>query len=542
MKQAKSLRSRGRLDDAAEVLEDALEEEPCNAHVLTFLAKVEKQRDVSSEKPLSLLLFAASKHPSNHVVQQAAGVECARVGRINDARVFFQNAIDVQPSDGPTLQAWARAELAYGTDESFAEDLLISAGWDSNCLHQLALRHIHKGNTRRASKLLAEAAQADRLDPVPLQSLAELESRRGRSTLARGLLKSAMSRAQQRGDSDSLSCAYCSYGVLERSEGNLVAAHSKLRSAIRSSSCNVHAWSAIAAVEVERSRPKRAVRLAQAALHLNGPHVQLLQVLGNAQRSLCQLERAKASLEQALSIDSANCASLHVFGLVLLELGEINQSREVLRRGAAHNHRACTTELAQLESPLQPGVARELFQQAHDLEPDASSVLRAWALHERKRGSTEDARLLFERAASCDDVSEEVYLQWASLERNEGNITAARKLLSQGLHRFPRSAPLWYAAGTLEQHHGNGLLQAVNLLSQGMDMCPDDPSLRLEMALALWQLGQQTRARIQFTEGAKLRPPHLPLLQAWADFELQHSNTDAATRIQQAVHALEAKR
>jgi tetratricopeptide (TPR) repeat protein len=539
LREAKKQRAKGQLDKAVDTLESSLSVEPHNAHLLTFLAKVEKTRDSESERPWQLLHRAAELHPTNPVVLQAAGVECARKSMVASAREYFRSALDAQPGDGPTLQAWARLELAVGSDEQHAEELLRSAGWEANCLHQLAVRREKEGSVKLAAKLFVSAAKADTNDHVPLQSWAELEMRRGRHRLAKRLLSKALDRAQSQGDDKGCSCAYCSCGTLERLEGKLERARSMLQLSLKHDNCNVHACSSLAAVEIDCNKPARAARLMRRAIKLNGEHVQLLQVLGNAQRSLGELEKAQSSLRKALSIDSANTATLHVLGLVLLQRGDVFESRSMLQRGAFHHHKGCMIELAQLESNVQPAVAYKLFERANELYPSSASVLRPWALHERKHGNVENARSLFREASTCANVSEETFLQWGFFEKRMNRISAARSIFKDGLTRFPRSAPLWYAAAMLESQHGAGLAQPINLLQQALDMCPNDPSLRMELALALWHEGNISRARKQFDCGLKIRPIHVPLVQAWADFEQHCGELQRATRLHQAAQALE---
>jgi len=88
-----------------------------------------------------------------------------------------------------------------------------------------------------------------------------------------------------------------------------------------------------------------------------------------------------------------------------------------------------------------------------------------------------------------------------------------------------------FRVGILLEREVEGAEAATTLFRQGVDMCPDDPALWLELAVSLSSMGEPHRARTAFTRGSQIRPRHLALIQAWAEFEMDRGNLHLASKL-----------
>lgn len=528
MRKAKRLKANGRIQSAAETVERVLEREPENPHALTFLAKLRRLGAEGQGTEGELLERAAYAHPRNKVVRQAAGVEAHRKGDVQTARRHFASALESDPSDGATRQAWARMEAAQGHDER-AESLLLMAGDDSACLMEVAKRREGQGKIRQAARTLARAAKASPGRPRSYQAWAELEWRRRRYKLADWLLTKAIVATD--GDAAERSSALCSRGRLRVFQGRVREGKRDIADALRVDKMNRRAWSTLADILLDMERPKAALTACQQAIKTVGEDGHLLQVLGRAKFAKWDTRGAIETLEYLLHHhDPRNAPALNVLGRAREVQGEVDKAKKCFSRGVDLGHAGCHVDLAELESPFDPPKASELFRRADAVSPGRADTLRRWASHERRRKKFGAARLLFRRASSCSDAAERTFLAWGTFEKRCGDLAAAREAYRQGLLKHPRSSPLWIAAGMLEREV-EGAEAATTLFRQGVDMCPDDPALWLELAGSLNSMGEPHRARTAFSRGAQIHPHHLALIQAWADFEMDRGNLHLASKL-----------
>ena len=137
--------------------------------------------------------------------------------------------------------------------------------------------------------------------------------------------------------------------------------------------------------------------------------------------------------------------------------------------------------------------ARELFQQALQVDPKHSHTFQAWALMEKEQGNHERARELFQQGAQADPRSGHILLAWALMEKEQGNYERARELFQQVAQTDPKNVFVYQAWALMEAKHGNDRT-AQKILERGLKCV----SKRQEQAFILSTFGVLLARRKDF--------------------------------------------
>ncbi len=166
---AEALRQGGRTDRAVQVAGEALGRFPDDSPLLTTygLAQIAADHPQEALRPLAL---AAEADPRNWRVRSALGVALDQLGRTDEARRAYQEALAIQPGDPGVLTNIGVSHLISGQPEE-AEPILRQAvalpGAPPQARQNLAIALALQGQ-------FAEAEQLERIDLPPATAQANM--------------------------------------------------------------------------------------------------------------------------------------------------------------------------------------------------------------------------------------------------------------------------------------------------------------------------------------------------------------------------------
>lgn len=175
-------------------------------------------------------------------------------------------------------------------------------------------------------------------------------------------------------------------------------------------------------------------------------------------------------------------------------------------------------------------LAREVFADGVEKDPDNIRLIHAWAVFEEKWGRIDEARVLLKRCLDLDPTDGIVWQGLALLEERDKNTEVARETFEQGVKMAPDNAYLWSAWGVLEQRHRQ-YARAAELFERAIDRNPQHVRTLQAWAITMESLGRPAESRQLFNRALAVSPRSVPTFQAYALFEARRGNLDAARHL-----------
>lgn len=327
------------------------------------------------------------------------------------------------------------------------------------------------------------------------------------------------------------------------------------------------AWVAFGGHEMDHGRADKARRCYKSALSaVEGDDAMKSRAsAATAAHSWARLEAqernpklARELFARAVELCDSHVANYTAWAAFELSRGQSDQARALLERGSAFCARAESPRGNSVESRRARSMASALYTSWGDLE--GQRALRVEEGEDALDAALEKSRALFLRASVADKKNISAWLKWSELEKDvaRGNshrggvVTSARRntvsnrrqleVLSEGLkanpgdmrlehafamalklngdvesatkrlrrlsERFPKSAHVWHALGTVLQESGD-FQAAIDAFERG-SFASGKPNLPCITAAAAAEFhgGQHGRARQLFVQGESV-PRHL---------------------------------
>jgi tetratricopeptide (TPR) repeat protein len=410
-----------------------------------------------------------------------------------------------------------------------------------------------------ARELLAKAVAAQPRVSEAYVSLARLESRRGYTTQALELMRTAVGLSSRPPASVFNAWAHIEWsacgrldsareilerghvlhptdpslmqtlGTLEERCGDLQLAKKRFAASIRVRA-TAPAFVAWALLEEREGNLVEAVNLFEQALLTDPLHGAAYNAYGMMEARRGELDRARKVYERGLEIN-ASASVWHGYGQLELKLGRNpNRARELFRSGVSQTREDTAFiwhSLGMLELGCQNAVAaRQVFQDALKRYPRNSRVLVGAALAHAsscpESPAQEDvARDFFKRAVAADPAHAHAWQTWGVFELRHGRRDVAEALFKRGLRMCPTHGALWQAWGVLETANGN-FDKARQLFVRGSESCPAHVHLFQAWACMEVRAGNIDRARELLDHALESDPSHGPVWTAYGLLEARH--------------------
>lgn len=185
-----------------------------------------------------------------------------------------------------------------------------------------------------------------------------------------------------------------------------------------------------------------------------------------------------------------------------------------------------------------------LFEKALLLDPRNGPAYNAYGNVEAQLGDIDEARSIFERGirAGCSD-SASIYHGFGMLELSCGNVERARTVLAEGLESArqrdvlstdsplrDRTRFLSHTLGMLELN-SNRPSEALAIFEEGIQRCGNSSRLLLGAALCEMRLGKESAARSLFEQTIAADKKHAQAWQTWGVMETRAGNFKRASII-----------
>lgn len=417
---AKKEIQKGRLEEAKELYEKAIEIDPRDGRAYLGLSRCAQRRhDFKLARDWLTLGISNSASTfngnpdrgANPFLLQALGCLEERAGNLAEAESLFLSAVRSRPSH--------------------------AAGWVA--LAQIRTRKL--GQSVGAGRSCFEAAERElRKSGLPQSShvytaWADLELKKaGDTRKARKLLKAALEIDPQ------CSVAWLQLGMLESDSENWDKAEENFEKVLQFDQRNSRVLQAYALMETKRpeGNSRKAIGLFERALKANPRDAGVLQAYGLYVAKLGDTKSAKELLRKGTEIDKRHAPTWQALGVLEARNGNREEARSIFQQGIW----AC----AQLTGCKSGGHS-------------CARLWQAWGVLEAEEGNHAAARRCFNRALDADSRNVPAITAWASMEEKLGNQKDARAIYERALPRFSAGSEskkaLWRNYELMEQRAGD---------------------------------------------------------------------------------------
>jgi len=413
--------------------------------------------------------------------------------RLEEAQEIYEIAIDIDPRDGRAYLGLANIAKRR-RDFTFARDCLnagirnsassyVSNGntiydWGANpfLLQALGCLEEEMGYLAEAEKLYIEATKSRPCHAAAWVSLGQLRIKKLRqgAQSARVCFINA-ERELQRAGLPMSSHVYTAWASLEYKYANdFRLARNLFTKALRVDRRCSAAWLQLGSMEASNENYEMAQKCFDTVLKFDKRNSRVLQAYAIMESKRPDGDDRKVIdlFERALAVKPRDGAVLQAYGLFVLNLGDVDGARQLLRRGTKVNRRHAPLWQAWGVLEMRYGTleaARDIFQkgiwacaQAGGVQSGGNACARlwqAWGILEAKDGNYAESRRCFGRALDADRRNVAVITAWAQMERLIGNVQDARAVYERALQEFPANTPdrniLWTAYEAMEKNSGN---------------------------------------------------------------------------------------
>jgi tetratricopeptide (TPR) repeat protein len=393
----------GRRDNAYALLDEVFKKEPRNADALVTKARwlLHEQK---ADEALAAAQEAVKLEPQAWDAHELVGAAHAARRAVEEAFTAYSEAVRLNPQAADSLVAMSELSILRGNTEAairFAEDARRNRPTSGRMQHALVRALVAHRDYQRATSELAPLLKA-MPDAAPTQLLlAQISLATGNATAARAAFERVL--------------------AVEPTSTEAVDGLVRLDAAAKQPAKGV----------------ERATKLVRDLPKIADSHY----IAGRAHFAANDLERAEASLRQAVAIDQSFIPAYLLLAEVYVrqqKLVEAQQEFERIIKQRPNEVSAHTMVGILLEAQQKSAEARQAYQRALDLDPRAAVAANNLAYMYADEGSNLDVALNLAqtaKAARPDDPDVNDTLGWVYYKRDLPNM--ARPPLEQSVRSNP---------------------------------------------------------------------------------------------------------
>ena len=453
----------GRLEEARELYEQAIEMDPRDGRAYLGLSRIaQRRRD-----------FAYAK-------------KCLRAGISN---------------------SFSRQERSDGTifGDNGANPFLLQA---LGCLEERV------GNLAEAEALYVEAAKSRPSHAAAWVSLAQLRTRKFRQGARAGRVCYQTAELElQRAGLPASSFVYTAWAAMEYKKASDVRrARELFEKALEVDPKCSAAWLQLGVMEADKENWDRAQECFESALKNDQRNARILQAYAimETKRPDGSSRTAIELFERALKVKPRDAGVLQAYALYVAKLGDIDTARDLLHRGTtvSKRHAPVWQAWGVLETRYgNADDARDIFQQGiwacaqsgggQSGGRRCARLWQAWGVLESREGDYAAARRCFGRALDADNFNVAAVTAWTQMEEELGNIGDARMIFERALKQFTTLSDdkiaLYRSYELMEQRAGNvrasqnvyqrSIRESMSTGSVSDVVLPDEPNLVVQPKL-----------------------------------------------------------
>ena len=415
----------GRLEEARELYEQAIEMDPRDGRAYLGLSRIaQRRRDFTYAK------------------------KCLRAGISNS---FSRQ----ESSDGAII------------GDNGANPFLLQA---LGCLEERV------GNLAEAEALYVEAAKSRPSHAAAWVSLAQLRTRKFRQGARAGRVCYQTAELElQRAGLPASSFVYTAWAAMEYKKASDVRrARELFEKALQVNPKCSAAWLQLGVMEADKENWDRAQECFESALKYDQRNSRILQAyaLMETKRPDGSSRTAIELFERALKVKPRDAGALQAYALFVAKLGDVDTARDLLHRGTTANKRHAPVWQAWGVLETRYGNAddaRDIFQQGiwacaqsgggQSGGRRCARLWQAWGVLESREGDYAAARRCFGRALDADNFNVAAVTAWTHMEEELGNIRDARMIFERALKQFTTLSDdkiaLYRSYELMEQRAGN---------------------------------------------------------------------------------------
>lgn len=453
----------GRLEEARELYEQAIEMDPRDGRAYLGLSRIaQRRRDFTYAK------------------------KCLRAGISNS---FSRQ----ESSDGAII------------GDNGANPFLLQA---LGCLEERV------GNLAEAEALYVEAAKSRPSHAAAWVSLAQLRTRKFRQGARAGRVCYQTAELQlQRAGLPASSFVYTAWAAMEYKKASDVRrARELFEKALQVNPKCSAAWLQLGVMEADKENWDRAQECFESALKYDQRNSRILQAyaLMETKRPDGSSRTAIELFERALKVKPRDAGALQAYALFVAKLGDVDTARDLLHRGTSANKRHAPVWQAWGVLETRYGNAddaRDIFQQGiwacaqsgggQSGGRRCARLWQAWGVLESREGDYAAARRCFGRALDADNFNVAAVTAWTHMEEELGNIRDARMIFERALKQFTTLSDdkiaLYRSYELMEQRAGNvkasqnvyqrSIRESMSNGSVSDVVLPDEPNLVVQPKL-----------------------------------------------------------
>ena len=453
----------GRLEEARELYEQAIEMDPRDGRAYLGLSRIaQRRRD-----------FAYAK-------------KCLRAGISNS---FSRQ----ERSDGAII------------GDNGANPFLLQA---LGCLEERV------GNLAEAEALYVEAAKSRPSHAAAWVSLAQLRTRKFRQGARAGRVCYQTAELElQRAGLPASSFVYTAWAAMEYKKASDVRrARELFEKALEVDPKCSAAWLQLGVMEADKENWDRAQECFESALKNDQRNARILQAYAimETKRPDGSSRTAIELFERALKVKPRDAGVLQAYALYVAKLGDVDTARDLLHRGTTVNKRHAPVWQAWGVLETRYGNAddaRDIFQQGiwacaqsgggQSGGRRCARLWQAWGVLESREGDYAAARRCFGRALDADNFNVAAVTAWTQMEEELGNIRDARMIFERALKQFTTLSDdkiaLYRSYELMEQRAGNvkasqnvyqrSIRESMSNGSVSDVVLPDEPNLVVQPKL-----------------------------------------------------------
>ena len=507
------------------------------------------------------------------------GVNCVKRRKYAEARLYFEQSIELHGNHPKTYLAWARMEQRLGQLDRTRE--LLEEGLRKDPRNPFLMQAFgvlegEVGNTEAARSLFIEALEVKPRDAVTYQSWGMLEAREGNEDTAEFVFKEAHKRVPKKDRAGILHAwgelevgrdnverarvlflksvqadaleghTYCSWGQLEEEQGNIDKARELFLRGVRAAPHSAHLLHAWAHMEAVQGDAESARALLKECLKVSPGNVKALDVWGKLEKAegneeaadaiYKRMEKAKAKREGAATAgDFEDVAEQYESEpTTTLEVAVAEGKKRNIATARATFEEALEEaddgglEVLAAWSRMETRFrnydrARTLLHQALDVAPDDAKLLRLLGHTEHGARHVEEARRLYQAATIAEPAAAATYAAWGRLERKQGRLDRAREVIGRGLGAAPQADHFGQLveAAVLERVAGNpGTAREMVARADQTSDPPSSSSIPQQiLGMVERSVGNTAAARAAFREALQRNPRCAGTAREWAVLE-----------------------
>ncbi len=202
------------------------------------------------------------------------------------------------------------------------------------------------------------------------------------------------------------------------------------------------------------------------------------------------IEQAGTGISRMFGAMSSNGSSNPIFEVDLCSVKVVLPAHPLYSARRKYEEAVLAKNRGEIE------IARKLFSEALQIEPEYSEALTAWATMEGEIGNLVNARKLFGDALKFNPINASACLNWALLEDRIGETKEARLKYKLATEIEPKNPAIWHSWANMER-----------------------------------RLGNFKKARELYMKATKLQPESSLNWQSWAHLEMKDENYAEAERL-----------